>query len=153
MKSFYKFSILTTGIIALTVGGMSAVESTKAKQEGAAMIKKADHVIYYVNDLNRAKKFYSETLGLPIKMEYPGFVGIDLGGLWLGLHPSEMKGADVGKGGFVYLSVDNLKNTVEDLRKKGVKILVEPSEVPTGKVATIHDSEGNALGLYEATAR
>ena len=56
------------------------------------MFKGIDHVIYFVNDLPRARKFYHETLQLPLVFDAPDFVGVDLGGVWLGLHPTETGG-------------------------------------------------------------
>jgi predicted enzyme related to lactoylglutathione lyase len=114
------------------------------------MFKKLDHVVYFVNDVRRARKFYTEVLGLPILMDTPGFVKIGIGDQWLGLHPSEMKGADVGRGGMIYLAVEDLRATLEELRRRGVRTQAEPSEVPSGLIATILDVEGNAVGLFQA---
>lgn len=109
-----------------------------------------DHILYYVHDLDRAKAFYRDVMGLPIMLDVPGFAGVSLGGgIWLGLHPTEMKGQDVGRGGFAYLRVADLDKTLNELRARNVAILNEPGQVPMGRLATIHDSEGNAIGLFE----
>ena len=114
------------------------------------MLRDADHVVYFVDDLQRAKRFYSETLGLPVKFEYPGFVGIDLGPIWLGLHPRETQDTGAAVCGMIYLSVDNLQQALTELKNRGVTIHREASVVGDGcKIATILDSENNPIGLSE----
>jgi predicted enzyme related to lactoylglutathione lyase len=54
----------------------------------------------------------------------------------------------IGTSQWIYL-VDNCKNTVEELRKKGVKILMEPLTQPYGTQAIIADLYGNSLVLRE----
>ena len=110
-----------------------------------------DHIIYFANDLDRAVKFYTSTLGLPLKFSFAeqGVYGIQIGDRYLVLKRTEMKGGDVGRGPMMYLRVDDLKATLKKLSEKKVKVHVGPSEVPVGKIATIHDSEGNAIGLIQ----
>ena len=45
------------------------------------MIKTVWDVTFYVSDLERAKKFYEETLGLEKKYEYSSYVGFECGGV------------------------------------------------------------------------
>lgn len=48
------------------------------------------HIALRVSDLERAKKFYTETLGFPLLMEVPGLVLFRAGGTAFGLRgPSE----------------------------------------------------------------
>src|ERR1700730_5824095 len=51
-----------------------------------------------VKDLNRAKKFYSEGLGLTIEQDHPGFVSLKLGDspVKLGLYTWDALAADAG---------------------------------------------------------
>jgi predicted enzyme related to lactoylglutathione lyase len=109
----------------------------------------ADHVVYYVKDLQRAKAFYSQTLKLPIIFDTPGFVKVGIGDFWLGLHPSEADGRDIGCGPMLYLRTGDLTATMESLRQAQVAI-GKPQEVPSGTIVTIKDSEGNSLGLFQA---
>ena len=113
------------------------------------MFKGIDHVIYFVNDLPRARKFYHETLQLPLVFDAPDFVGVDFGGVWLGLHPTETGGQDIGAGALAYLAVDDIQAALTELRGRGVEILHDVSAVGGYKIATILDSEGNPLGLSE----
>lgn len=114
------------------------------------MLMGLDHVVVFVNDLERAKRFYCEVLGLRLVVDSPGFVGVLAGGQMLGLHPSEAGGADVGHGPIPYFRVESLEATVAQLRARNVHIHRGPVRVPSGEsIATIHDSEGNAMGLVE----
>ena len=54
----------------------------------------------------------------------------------------------VGKSSFIF-KVDNCESTVEELRKKGVKILMEPQTQPYGTQAIIADLYGNSFVLRE----
>lgn len=112
------------------------------------MLNGLDHVVLFVNDLQRAKRFYCETLGLRLIVDTPGFAGVLAGGQLIGLHPSETGGQDVGRGSIPYFRVTDLDATVSALREKQVHIHREPAIMPNGdRIATIHDSEGNAIGL------
>lgn len=108
-----------------------------------------------VEDLDRAVAFYRERLGLPLLARYdpPGMAFIDLGGVRLLLQPEA-------PAGLVYLAVDDLAATVEELRGAGVPIEQEPHVIhvdsyghfgPPGiaeELAFVRDSEGNPLGLF-----
>ena len=54
----------------------------------------------------------------------------------------------IGKSSFIFI-VDDCKATVEELRKNGVKILMEPQTQPYGSQAIIADLYGNSLVLRE----
>jgi predicted enzyme related to lactoylglutathione lyase len=109
-----------------------------------------DHVIVFVNDLQRAKRFYCEVLGLRLVVDVPGFAGVLAGGQMVGLHPTEAGGADVGRGPIPYFRVAAMAATLAQLRERGVHVHSGPVRMPSGEtIATIHDSEGNAVGLVE----
>ena len=58
----------------------------------------------------------------------------------------QMKQVD--KNSFIFL-VDNCEETVEELKKRGVQILMEPKSQPYGTQAIIADLYGNSLVLRE----
>lgn len=114
------------------------------------MLGAVDHLIIFVEDLARAKAFYQGTLGLRLVLDSPQFVGFLAGGQMIGLHPSETDGSDVGVGPIPYFRVDDLDGTLRQLQERGVHLHREPVKMPSGQIiATIHDSEGNALGLCQ----
>jgi predicted enzyme related to lactoylglutathione lyase len=108
-----------------------------------------DHVIFFVTDMKRATSFYRDRLGLKVKMESPSFTTLALGTQWIALHSSDDSGRDIGNGPLVYLRVSNIDEAVLHLEKGGAKIASKITSIPTGRIATFFDSEGNALGLFQ----
>jgi methylmalonyl-CoA/ethylmalonyl-CoA epimerase len=81
----------------------------------------------------------------------PGFAFFDMDGVRLFLDVNALPG-------YVYLEVDSVREKVEELRAKGIKISTEPHVVfpdPDGIfdepgdewLAFFEDSEGNQIGL------
>jgi predicted enzyme related to lactoylglutathione lyase len=104
-----------------------------------------------VQDIERAKSFYGDTLGLRITNEDGDWAEVDANGLTLGLNGREPSGAR-GEGGPVvtFQPQAGLEETVDDLKGQGVEVPAGISEHPWGRVATFKDSEGNDIQLYEA---
>ena len=104
-----------------------------------------------VQDIERAKGFYRDTLGLQIANEDEDWAEVDANGLTLALNGREPSGAK-GEGGPVvtFQPQGSLEETVSSLKEQGVKISAEISEHDWGRVATFKDSEGNDIQLYEA---
>jgi predicted enzyme related to lactoylglutathione lyase len=104
-----------------------------------------------VQEIERAKGFYRDTLGLRITNEDAEWAEVDANGLTLGLNGREPSGAQ-GEGGPVvtFQPEGNLEETLDALTDQGVEVPAGISEHPWGRVATFKDSEGNDLQLYEA---
>jgi len=51
------------------------------------MIKAVWSITFHVSNLEKAAKFYEETLGLEKKYEYSSYVGFECGGVEIGLTP------------------------------------------------------------------
>ncbi len=117
----------------------------------AGVIKKLSVVSYTISDWQRSKKFYSETLGLPVAafladetgwMEFGEKDGVHLAiMLWRG--PGAMP---KGSGGAVAVfEVDDAYAAVAELRRKGVRCddVVAVPEMVT--YADFYDPDGNRL--------
>jgi methylmalonyl-CoA/ethylmalonyl-CoA epimerase len=111
-------------------------------------------VAQHAGDLDRAAAFYERLLGAPPLARYdpPGLLFFALGETRLLLEqgaPSAM----------LYLTVDDVRTRIEQLRADGVDIVEEPHVIfqhtddtlgPAGTdewMAFIKDSEGNLVGL------
>ncbi len=103
-----------------------------------------------VEDIERAKGFYRDTLGLSIQKEDGPWAEVDANGLTIGLNGREPSGAQ-GEGGPVvtFQTEAGLEETVNDLQSQGVEVPAGISEHPWGRVATFKDTEGNDIQLYE----
>ncbi|MEN9753287.1 MAG: hypothetical protein RL670_978 [Actinomycetota bacterium] len=112
-----------------------------------------------ITDIERATKFYSELLGqVPLAVfNPPGFAFFDLDGVRLFL---DVNAAST----LLYLEVDDVRETVDQLRAAGHKVTTEPHVVfpddaglfgPPGAewLAFIEDSEGNQVGLMSRESK
>jgi len=111
-------------------------------------------VAQHVDDLERATAFYSRLLGAPpiATFDPPGLVFFGLGDTRLLLERGAPRS-------MIYLRVDDVRKTIEQLRADGVTITNEPHVIfaddnglfgPAGAqewMAFITDSEGNLVGL------
>lgn len=113
-----------------------------------------------VKDLDAAKKFYGETLGLQILEENPGGVMYQSGSGRLLVYPSEFAGTN--KATYAAWEVTDLEETVEDLKAAGIEFeryddlpdTERQGEIHTAgklKIAWFKDPTGNILSI-ESTA-
>jgi catechol 2,3-dioxygenase-like lactoylglutathione lyase family enzyme len=120
---------------------------------GYAMIA-GGSVTVYVADMERAVRFYTETLGL--KLMYrggPGYAAVDAGkGLELGLHATHPGGPTPGPGSSIQLSLlvtQPIGEVVATLRSRGVKVSDPKSGGGPITLASLGDPDGNPIHLIE----
>lgn len=106
-------------------------------------------VIYQVDDLNKAKAWYAELLGIKPYFDEPFYVGFNVGGFELGLDPN-MKGVTKGSNAVAYWGVQD----VEVAHKRILELGARPHSAVQNvggdiKVATVQDPFGNIFGLIE----
>lgn len=121
-----------------------------------------------VLDLDRAKRFYTETLGFEVRSD----ASMD-GYRWLTVGPKEQPDLDillalpappmfspedaetlkslVAKGvlGAGVFGTDDCRATFEELRSRGVTFIQEPEERPYGTEALFRDDSGNWFSLTQ----
>jgi predicted enzyme related to lactoylglutathione lyase len=115
------------------------------------IFKSFGYVSYDITDWQRAKKFYGETLGLPVAafmndevgwMEFGEKDGTHLAiSQWRGPEPFPPRGG----GAIAIFGVDDAYATVKELRKRGVKcddVIAVPDMVT---FASFYDPDGNVL--------
>jgi predicted enzyme related to lactoylglutathione lyase len=109
---------------------------------------KLNYVIKFVGDMDRAVKFYRDTLGLPLKFESPGWSEFVTGETTLGLHPaSEKNPAGSVELGF---TTPDLKKFHEEMAAKGVEFSMPPTKQDYGgSLAQFVDSEGGHCSVGE----
>ncbi len=111
------------------------------------MIKKIAFIGNPVQDMERAKKFYGEVLGLKQTAEYEG--------KWCEFDTPEGKSIGLetfspdGSPPYMALETDDIAAEVERLRKLGVKVLMDVMDNKVCKMAIVEDSEGHKLMLHE----
>ena len=105
-------------------------------------------IIYPVRDIVKAKKIYSELLGVQPSMEYPNYVGFHVDGQEIGLDPNGLKQGMLGPLG--YHHVEDIRKTLQSLLEAGAQPRQEIKDVGGGKlIATVTDPDGNIIGLIQ----
>ena len=116
-------------------------------------IIKSHHIALRTPDFQRARAFYVETLGFPIKGGIPGkeIVFIDIGGTTIELMQGAAGEGDKRPGcGFIHLAfqVDDVDATYAELAAKGVEFRIKPTSVGDIRLAFFTDPDGNDLELF-----
>ena len=107
-------------------------------------------VIYQVPDLERARRWYAEAFGKTPYFDQPFYVGFDIGGYELGLHPDVSAGQPGPGGSVAYWRVPAIAAAVAHFVRSGATLVSEPRDVGEGiAVATVADPFGNLIGLIE----
>ena len=106
-------------------------------------------VIYCVNDLARAKEWYTQLLGFGPYFDEPFYVGFNVGGYELGLDPDAAT-ATTGDSVTTYWGVADAASALARLVELGAKERGPVQEVGEGiLVATVEDPFGNVVGIIE----
>ena len=106
-------------------------------------------VIYHVDDLPKAKTWYSKVLGAKPYFDEPFYVGFNVGGFELGLDP-ESKDVSKGNNAVAYWGVKDAREAYLKLQELGAKMHSDPQEVGDGIiVAKVIDPFGNVFGIIE----
>jgi catechol 2,3-dioxygenase-like lactoylglutathione lyase family enzyme len=111
----------------------------------------------YVSDMDRAVRFYTETLGLKLLFQAgPGWAEIEVGrGLKLGLHGTHPGGPPAGQRGSISIGLlvdEPLDQVVETLRQCGVAFRGPINDAGAVRLAFFGDPDGNDFYLCEDSA-
>ena len=101
-------------------------------------------VIYPCPDLDAAKGWWTDVVGVAPYFDEPFYVGFDVAGYELGLLPD----ADPADGALVYWAVDDVAGAMEEVVDAGGSVHVPASDVGDGIVTgTVRTPSGAVLGL------
>jgi predicted enzyme related to lactoylglutathione lyase len=114
------------------------------------MVQGLATVIYQVPDVARAKAWYANAFQQQPYFDEPFYVGFNIAGYELGLHPSDGSHAAEGGGVVAYWRVPDIAKAVQHFVTAGAAMVAAAQDVGDGiKVATVADPFGNAIGLIE----
>ncbi len=105
-----------------------------------------DNALFGVGDFEAGRRFYAETLGLPVKFEVAqlGLAGFRLGpeepGLIIRAQPAPQR---------LWLEVRDARAAAAALEGRGVILRNPPFEVATGWTVEFADPWGNVIGLTD----
>jgi predicted enzyme related to lactoylglutathione lyase len=112
-----------------------------------SQIKDYDNFFLPADNLETAKEFYKDKLGLDIKFDFS-----DRGMIAFKVGESEpaiiLRKADNLKPAILF-AVDNVRTAYEELKKNGVMFLGEPFEIMTGLSAEFTDPFGNKFAITD----
>jgi catechol 2,3-dioxygenase-like lactoylglutathione lyase family enzyme len=111
-------------------------------------------ITLFVEDLESAKRFYSQVFGLPIKFEDEASAVFDFGNTLINLlrateapeliAPAAVASADAGAGFQLTIGVDDVDAMCATLTARGVELLNGPMDRPWGvRTATFRDPGGH----------
>jgi predicted enzyme related to lactoylglutathione lyase len=123
------------------------------------MLKNVFYTSVLVSDQDRALDFYTNVLGLELRVENPTpdgprFLTVGVKGddfmlvLWPGT-PGQAQPVQTGVPPSVTIEVENLKDEYETLKSRGVEFVTDVLEFPWGYVAQFEDPDGNRLQIRE----
>ena len=119
-------------------------------------------VCVFVENQERAKRFYTERLGFELHTDQPLYPGAEA--RWIAVAPQgaateiilylpdenwEHYRQVVGKSQAITLDVTGMADVVRALKARSVTFGQEPEVQPWGTYATLEDSEGNRILLVE----
>ncbi len=112
----------------------------------------------FVSDLDRAVRFYTESLGLSVQYRAGNeFAMIDAGnGLMIGLHPASSQGPDPGTPGAISVGFNVTapsEQVVETLQQRGVTFRGPIKDDDPVRLAFFGDPDGNDLYLCQVAHR
>lgn len=106
--------------------------------------------IYHVDDIDKAKAWYTTILGFAPYFDEPFYVGFNVGGYELGLHPGEGEAESKAEGVVAYWGVENAEVAFNRLLESGATKHQDVQDVGGDiKVATVKDPFGNIFGVIE----
>jgi predicted enzyme related to lactoylglutathione lyase len=102
------------------------------------------HAIVFSKQADQAREFFKDILG---------FDSVDAGGGWLifalppaelAVHPTDDAGSHE-----LYLICDNIEQTTEELKRKGVELVEPITDQRWGLLTRLRLPSGDEIGLYE----
>lgn len=105
-------------------------------------------VIYRVPDIVAAREWYAKAFGVAPYFDEPFYVGFEIGGYELGLHPYGDKPVTVGDNVVTYWGVPDVAAALQHLQEHGAAPHEPATDVGGGiTVGSVVDPFGNVIGL------
>jgi predicted enzyme related to lactoylglutathione lyase len=106
----------------------------------------AVHTLVYADDADRARAFFRDVLGWPSVDAGHGWLIFRTGPSELGVHPTDPA---LGQHHQISLMCDDIRETVADLRRRGVEITQDVRDDGFGLTAMFVVPGGGEMMIYE----
>lgn len=105
-------------------------------------------VIYLVQDVEKAKQWYTEVFSTEPYFDLPFYVGFNIGGYEPGLHPEEKKETSKSENIKTYWGVKDVQSSYDRLISLSATVFQPPQDVGEGIiVAAVKDPWDNIIGM------
>ena len=110
------------------------------------------HVVIYVQDMDRAIKFYHDTLGLALGYQSDSWTVVgNPNEVYIGLHITDVNNEVKSDSTDIVFKVEDIRQSRESLINKGVIFYDNITEIsPTSSFTSFRDPDGNNLSIYES---
>jgi len=140
-----RISLRMTSILAVVVAMIGCSRSDRPPE---AALQGLRTVVYGVPDIDKAKSWYTEALGIEPYFAEDFYVAFNVGGYELALDPKRPVARPEGSGVMVYWGVDDVEEKLNRLLSLGARPHTPFQDVGGGiKVGSVLDPFGNAIGL------
>jgi predicted enzyme related to lactoylglutathione lyase len=114
------------------------------------MINSIAFFTYPVTDMARARKFYEETLGLKVGLNYQEqWVEYEVAGQTFAITSMDIGHKAGVKGGVVGFEVDDYDKALVTLKEKQAKFVMDTYETPGCRFAAVADPDGNEVMIHK----
>jgi catechol 2,3-dioxygenase-like lactoylglutathione lyase family enzyme len=135
--------------------GLAVSEERRPDSNDRAALARTrlSHLFLLVSDLERARRFYVDDLGLDVLMEAGGYLRVgDRDGFFLGIEEGSPAGPDDGIE--LVIEVDDVDRRYAELSGRGVDFEGPPEEQEWGaRHAWLRDPDGRRLSIYSPSGR
>jgi catechol 2,3-dioxygenase-like lactoylglutathione lyase family enzyme len=116
-------------------------------------VEHVDFLSVPTQDLERSRRFYLETLGLPLDRDTPAGFEVTAGQLTLGIGQPEARGMPfAASANPAALRVPDVQAARAELERAGVRFTGETIDTGVCHMAFLHDPDGNAIMLHRRYA-
>ncbi|NCX95106.1 MAG: VOC family protein [Chitinophagia bacterium] len=106
--------------------------------------------VYYVPDINTGKEWYAKVLETEPYFDEPFYVGFNVGGYELGVHPIHDDSHKPSAAAQAFWGVEDVHASFNRLLAMGATALCAPNDVGDGiAIAEVTDPWGNAIGIIQ----
>lgn len=117
-------------------------------------MKNYDNFFMGVTNMEDARKYYENILGLKLKFDFSqkGMIAFNIGNEEPAIILKD-KSVFPDVKPTIWFEVENVENEYSSLKENGVKFLSEPYEIMTGMAVEFEDPFGNRLGITDYTKK
>ena len=149
------FDVLDAGRVAAIRDPTGAIVSLwqPRSQIGATLVNDVGALCWnelVTTDAERAKAFFGELLGWQYATDESGYASIRNGGrLNGGIRTQTEDERGIPAKWLAYFTVENAGEAVRDAERVGGRIMLQATEIHSGRIAVIADPQGAAFGVFE----